>query len=64
MYLCNHHVAVKGALAVRLARSFNMFSDLGDDWGSKSDVGDKVAVPRRIRGQDPGASVALKGLKV
>lgn len=48
---------------MRLARPFNMFSDLGDNWGSKSDVGDKVAVPRRLRGQDPGASVALKGLK-
>lgn len=45
-YLCNHHVAVKRASAVSLARPINMFSNFGDDGSSESDVGDKVTIPR------------------
>lgn len=47
-YLGNHHVTVKGASSMRLARWFDVFSNLGDDGSSKGDVGDKVAIPKGV----------------
>lgn len=43
--LGDHHVAVKGAAAVGLGRLVDVFPDLGDDGGTKGDVGYEVAVP-------------------
>lgn len=47
MYLCNHHVAVKGAPSVALGRLIDMLPDLGDDGRSEGDVGHEVPVPAK-----------------
>lgn len=43
-HLCNHHMAVKGSLAVGLSRPANMRTDLGDNRSSKGDIGDEMAI--------------------
>jgi hypothetical protein len=44
LYLCYHHVAIKGASAVGASGTVDVRADLGDDWGSKGHVGDEVAI--------------------
>lgn len=44
-YLGNHHVAVKGALAVVLGRSVDVGADLDHNGRAEGEVGDEVAVP-------------------
>ena len=52
-YLCNHHMAVKCALAIGASRAVNVWTDLGDDWGAKGHIWHKMAVHdvdlRRVR---------------
>lgn len=43
--LCDHHVAVKGALAVRLRRLIDVPADLSDHRRSESNVRDEVSIP-------------------
>ena len=43
-HLCNHHMAVKGPLAVGMSRPANMRADLGDNGSSKGDIGDEMAI--------------------
>lgn len=44
-YLCNHHVAVKGASAMVLGGLVNVRSDLCNDGRSEGDVGHEMAIP-------------------
>ena len=43
-HLRNHHMAVKGSLAMGLSWPADMRADLGDNRSSKGDVGDKMAI--------------------
>ncbi len=43
-YLGDHHVAVKGALAVRRCRSLDVGADFGHHGRAEGDVGHEVAV--------------------
>lgn len=47
-YLGDHHVAVKGALAVALGWLVDVGADLGDDGRAEGEVGNEVAVPKYL----------------
>lgn len=44
-YLGDHHVTIKGSASVTLGRLLDVSSNLGDDWWTESNVGNKVTVP-------------------
>lgn len=46
-YLCNHHVAVECSAATVLCGLIDVLSNLGNNGGTESNVGNKVTVPIR-----------------
>lgn len=60
-HLGDHHVAVKGAAAVVLGRPVDEAANLGDDGGTESDVGYKVAIPASVGCEVSGEGFAACG---